>query len=116
MLQSTIVVFILSWGGFPLDNCIGLPVWAFGYVAEIFSLVSITAVSQDCQWPPPWRFGPHAQWLPTQKLQQQPPMVAVVYEILTLPLYSISLYVSLYLFILEISFSLITVEIFSSYS
>ena len=74
--------------------------------------------------------GPDEQWLPRQKLQQQQPMEALVYEILSLPLYSICVYiyiciyiyiyiyvyVYLYLFISEIPYGLIITEMFSSYS
>lgn len=43
--------------------------------------------------------GPDEQWLPWQKLQQQQPMEALVYEILSLPLYSIYIYICLFIFI-----------------
>lgn len=67
VVQFTFVVFILSWGALPLDNCTGLSlhIWVSG--SEIFSSEVITAVSQNCWHSFLEASSPEAQGLPAQK-------------------------------------------------
>ena len=101
VVQSTFMVFIPSRGCFPPDKCIWLPfhVWALGSVAEIFSSVAITQFLKM----PVASFlevsGLTEQELLRQKLQQQHHAEALVYEILSLPLYSKYISICLFIFI-----------------